>query len=139
VTSADQPGRGSRDGSAFPCYTGSLAVSVPIGTWAKERGSARSARLTLLPDRISIVPFGILRGMFREKVIFKSERVRVNPVTSTFLDRKGILIDGHTGGDGVSQEVYFFPRKRSAAEVLAEMTELGYEVDLTPRNPRIFG
>jgi len=122
-----------------PGYVGSLHFMHPVTTAARDRGSARSARLTLLPDRLSIVPFGILRGTFRKRVIFNSQRIRVNPVMSAFASRQGILIGGHVGFDGATQEVYFFPRTGSVAEILEKMQELGYNVDLTRREPRIFG
>jgi hypothetical protein len=130
---------GRDEESGFPSYVGSLHVMHPVMTMAKERGSARSVRITLLPDRISIIPFGILRGTFRQKVIFKCEPITINPFTSTFTGREGIMIDGHVGCDGVSQEIYIFPRKASVEEILGAMTDLGFRVDLRPRKPRVFG
>ncbi len=127
------------DASGFSSFTGSLDVMIPVGTWAKERGSARSARLTVVPDRVSVVPFGIWRGIFREKVVVKSDAITVFPVTSPLAGRSGILIDGNIGGDGVAQEIYFYPRTASEAGVLMGLTNLGYQVDLTQRKPRIFG
>ena len=92
----------------------------------------------VLPDRLVFTPFGIWRGIFRDKVVLKDQVASAHPAQSAIFNSEGLVVERPLRG-GVHEEIQFFPRGESPDKILQAMRELGYPVDLTHRRARLFG
>lgn len=128
----------------IPAYVGCLGTGVrPVG-YPRKGGSARSARLTILPDRLIFQPFGLMRGIFHDVTLMKHRVANIHPTPEVFVPlacRIGsyIVFEQPVPGSAVGESIVFFPRKVRSSDILNALEASGYAVDRRPRKTKIFG
>jgi len=135
---------------AIAVCTGGLNVVAPVG-FPSRGGSAARASIVIWEDRLAVIPSGVRRGIFRQRVILKAGWKEVYPLRRMALPARIFSYPISRARDGLVLErkveqpraaifdYQFFPRDRSVQEILEILESAGYLVGRTPRRAKYVG